>query len=469
VTQLCIDTGEGFACKDYPVVPLCWSDEHCNVGASCQGAHPCPCGSDCLDEPGVCSEGTGCCNVDGDCNGGDICLENVCTSTLPGTQCWTDAMCSAAQECVGGELCPCDVECAVLDTPGKCFPEGQECCLTDGDCPGAGDCVSNKCHPSAGPGECWGNGDCLGEFQCVGAVTCECGAVDCTPAAGTCNLVQTCCVNDSQCIGGDICESGACKPLPADGLCWTSADCEDQICVGASAPCACNVPCSGESPGTCSPLPEGCCASDGECGPDQVCVGQHCKPAPEGDQCWADADCGDKEECNGASPCPCGQDCDDDSPGVCELKVGCCESADDCNPGFLCLGDKCHPGLLTSDKCWLDSDCGEGGLCEKANICTCEGPLCIPVAGTCAGGGETEAEGGEGEGGELGAPPGGCCDPDDGGCPAGQVCVETAVCAPIPSAGNCWTDEDCIQGSCLNPNYCGCNEDCNLLEPGKCS
>ena len=454
-TQTCVDTGAGYACKDYPVVPLCWGDEHCKVGATCEGASPCPCGVACEEEPGVCTEGSGCCNVNEDCSGGDICLEGVCTSTLPGTQCWTDAMCAASQECVGGHLCPCEAQCPVPDAPGKCFPAGGGCCLSDADCPGGGLCVESFCHPVKGAEECWVEADCPGAAQCVGATSCECGATGCSPVPGSCQLIQACCVNDSQCGAGEVCETGACKPVPVEGTCWTAADCDDQICVGASEPCACNVSCAGENPGTCSPLPEGCCATDGECGPEQTCITQHCKSVPQGGDCWVDSDCGQKEECNGASPCPCGEVCAEDSPGTCELLVGCCDSDADCNPGFSCLGDKCHPGLLSPTSCWTDSDCGEDGLCEKANICTCGGPLCIPSAGTCAGGGPI-------------ATPGECCDPVDGSCEAGLVCVSGAVCLLVPEMGNCWTDEDCMGGTCLNPSFCGCADDCNVYEPGKC-
>jgi hypothetical protein len=134
-------------------------------------------------------------------------------------------------------------------------------------------------------------------------------------------LPKGCCAADADCPNGAVCAGDTCEPLPEPGQCWTDAECvaATQTCVGASV-CACPDDCFvADHPGTCSPVPNGCCWQDGDCAAGQVCRAQggvggypgSCVADPKGPSCtggaaccWDDADCA-AGTCQGASACFC--------------------------------------------------------------------------------------------------------------------------------------------------------------------
>lgn len=140
------------------------------------------------------------------------------------------------------------------------------------------------------------------------------------PPVGCCHQ-QSDCQDMAVCVGGSPDLVGTCEAPPEPGRCWTESDCyTTQECIGiVTCPCGalCELP---ASPGTCSPLPSGCCNSDDDCNVDHVCRGQWvdskmpgaCVPSHLGPQCmgdsaccWNDDDCPGTSTCTGASTCGC--------------------------------------------------------------------------------------------------------------------------------------------------------------------
>lgn len=213
------------------------------------------------------------------------------------------------------------------------------CCVTDSDCVGMQTCVQlggvevwGKCLPEPGLGECWVQEDCdlsQGNY-CSGASVQSCQSVLAVmDTLGHCvhDDPPFCCGDDSQCLPGYVCvggagEGGTCEPAPQPGTCWDDDDCyETQTCEGEMT-CGCMGACAWlPTPGTCSPLPQGCCFTDEQCGVGFVCRARPtesgqlpgaCVPNPLGPACmgdsaccWEDSDCPGESTCGGASLCGC--------------------------------------------------------------------------------------------------------------------------------------------------------------------
>ena len=454
--DICVNTEFGWACKAYPPQGLCWNNEHCPFGSVCQDPAPCPCDGECAqEEPGKCTEGTGCCTSDEDCFGGDVCVNSVCKQSLPGKQCWGQEGCPDGESCVGANVCPCESECPSEDTQGKCFPEGQGCCLTDADC-GLGEaCVDDLCKANPGEGQCWADSQCDLDQTCQGAVSCSCLATSCAgETPGSCQGSLDCCSTDAECDGSQVCVNDACHDPVGGGTCWTDNDCVDAgaTCVGA-AMCECGVPCAGEQAGTCSGgLENGCCESDSDCDAGSSCVGSVCKEKPSQGSCWSIDDCLVGQVCDGASVCPCNTPCfQEDVLGTCKAETppGCCADTGDCQAGQICLEGVCNPEPLAKT-CYSDGDCGVQEICYGATICPC-GTNCVSDMGVC------EAAD--------------CCADTMPECGEGNICVPPFGCVSAPTEGQCWHDQDCPAGEfCDGEFICSCTADC--AEPntaGTCS
>ena len=143
-----------------------------------------------------------------------------CLTPVPKPFCWTDAACDEGKVCQGAMICPCDADCDMEDTPGKCLPPDLPagCCYDDSDCDTGTDAVWTCAVPASGlpgvctywfgDGKCWDDGDCADGETCQGAMFCPCGL--------GCGMPD----KPGDCVGntggevGDLCgqSGGDCKP-----------------------------------------------------------------------------------------------------------------------------------------------------------------------------------------------------------------------------------------------------------------
>lgn len=352
----------GGVCRLIPEAGKCWDDIDCGEGGKCEGSVMCACDVDCAYEGmGECvtEPYPGCCKQDSDCVGGLKCVGGAfasggwCAPYAEGDQCYTTTECPVNHFCFGQQLCSCNDTCDI--EPGFCSPMAGFCCESDADCETGFKCTEEGslgvCEPIPPfEGKCWRDDDCEAGEECVGASACPCNADcdsvdmygDCMPDNTPCG-----CLFDEECQPGEVCAvlpggGGVCKPAPALGDCWDEGDCFEmsQTCEGETlCPCdaMCDVP---DMLGKCAPLPSGCCNSDADCGPTQVCRGiwpgsklpGACKddlsqligcPYPGG-CCWDDTDCAEGKKCTDGSVCGCiallyvQGACAEDQTGFCE-------------------------------------------------------------------------------------------------------------------------------------------------------
>ncbi|MCS6899365.1 MAG: hypothetical protein NZX77_06305 [Polyangiaceae bacterium] len=194
-----------------------------------------------------------------------------------------------------------------------------------------------------------------------------------------------CCKEDKDCTGEDpvvlICAGGQCKLPAAQGKCWRDKDCGSGfICLGEFV-CPCGALCGPQEDvmGYCGPPPPECCEEDAECvkqGLDR-CVKAKCRAKLLEGQCWDASDCSTNQVCQNPAPCPCGLDCDVDSPGQCvdDPVESCCKDDKDCGTSGDCVGSVCKKPA-PKGQCWEDDDCPAGLTCEGEIVCPC-GAQCI--------------------------------------------------------------------------------------------
>lgn len=350
-------------CLPIPTAGDCYRDAHCDEGFVCLGAQPCGCLVDCdWAGPGRCvPNGAPCCYTPSHCAEGEHCIgaqqggpPGVCKPALDDGTCWGTVDCPQGETCVDAAICPCDADCDMVDTPGTCTA-AQTCCATDEECAEDWTCATfpefmeleGACKPAQTEGMCWDHGDCTSEEVCMGAVPCPCGydaEGDGCDIPGTCIDKGTygCCTSDEDCDGDLVCGPGStCVASLRFGQCWTDSNCYDtQFCRGVTV-CPCGALCViGTSPGSCVPLPAGCCYDDSGCDEGYVCRGHSgeagtlpgsCVPDHNGPEClgdaaccWEDADCGGDSTCGNAYVCGCIDLCP--SCGACaENQMGFCE------------------------------------------------------------------------------------------------------------------------------------------------
>ncbi len=349
-----------------------------------------------------------------------------------------------------------------------------------GGCAADADCAGGRCGPAGACVECLDASDCGGRL-CVDGSCASCTAdADC--GGGRCDAVTGACVGclaDADCTAPAICrDDGTCG-----NECASDADCADHpgtFCdlggVNGAAPSfRCiepqNPTCQAD--GDCAPN-EAClggecrCASDAACAPGEACVDNDCVPAAT---CAADGDCPQGrvcEEVEGVLTCveACAQDSDCGAFGV-VCRAGHCEQQ--CAGDATCLEDGtiCENNTCVPAECATLAECDAGELCTSARHGRCEPFTPCTSDGDCA---DANFRCGD----PAPCPPGFDCGATD-------ICVERDPCvtdndcegeaqycqdfhcrdgAPCASRAECRGDEDCVAGLCV-PFVCRGDEDCD--------
>lgn len=471
----------------------------------------------------------------------------------------------------GCAICECNTACDPGPAPECAFPV----------------LIEEECRWECGAGECFFDEDCGPGFVCVkpGTETPDGDQADppeggdAFPAPdGVCVAIQNGCFSDADCGDGFFCDfsgngvdreappppdnggaepepqpdpvppppEGQCLPLPTE--CFSDVDCpEGQVCEfpdftnGLVAPggvCVVPTPVSECEVDTDCAEGQVCaieCRSDPNCPECDVCLFFGTCVTPE-QPCFADEECADGEFCDfGGAARPC---LDADGDGLCDdgndliAPQGVCRPLEEPNPcaAVLCLeGTTCvvengeAKCIATEPLCAGDAECGEGLVCNAADICLpppdCDPSLdrpcvdlcygfCVAPVVSCFGDADCDRgeicvfDGGIDAGGGANRPiiaPQGTCQPApttcdaDVGCAEGEICLNgqctidpnTDPCATVrcsagttcqvnaagnaecvPDAAVCASDADCANGGRCNAGIDVCNPppDC---QPGE--
>ena len=388
-------------------------------------------------------------------------MDETCTGTS--TACPPDAFqssfvgcrpsageCDPAENCTGtAPICPEDAK----SPPGTACTDDGNPCTTDM-CDG----TSNDCQHPAG----------------------NAGTV-CRPAAGDCDLVETCTGTSAVCPADAfepadiVCRASAGECDPAELCTGSDAGCPEDIKGSASTPCADDGnPCSrDECDGTNDTCqhPAGnagavCRRAAGPCDVDEICTGTsatcpvdafqpasvECRPAA--------GDCDVAESCTGAGPaCPL----DGFKPATveCRAAAGECDVAETCTgtsarcPSDLKSTAVCRPSAGPCDvaaRCTGASDVcpdnafkSDGAACDDGDVCTiadgCRGGICV------------------------GTTLPGCCQ-GDSACDDGIACTDDRcigqACVHVPLDDRCGPRQDCAVPVCAPSDAAAGAEGCVL-------
>ena len=346
----------------------------CSDAASC--GKTCTKNQDCTS-PNTCNNGS-CgkrplgdpCDLADDCNSG-ICQQKVCCSTTCTGTCQSCALPGSQGACTNVP--------ERQDPLDQCNDAGAASCGTDGSCDGAGACQpyprGTTCRPAAG--------------VCDVAETCAGGGVACPPdgfvsgtlcraSQGLCDLAEACSGTAAACPLDIVAPPGtACRQLA--GLCDVA-----ETCDGNSVTCP---PDRFEMAGAV------CHASAGDCDVAEVCTGASAACPPDrfmgaGAICRSAAGaCDVAEVCTGAGPiCPpnglvaAGTACRG-AAGTCDT-VETCSGVDAVCPTdrFAAAGTVCRP---SAGACDVVETCGGTGPACPADGFLASGTVCRPAMGTC--------------------------------------------------------------------------------------
>lgn len=362
--------------------------------------------------------------------------------------------CQTNAECGSGEQC-LELHCR----PASCADGRLDGLETDLDCGGA------HCAPCGGGALCLNAGDCAArsclDHRCV-EPTCTDGIanglesdVDCGGACpkcalgGACELTSDCqlgaCVDGRCAVGQGSCAGASCGGICVDpnvdpmncGRCGNvcpapmacvAGQCA-QLCIGGSLECggACVDPSSN---------PQHCGGCNRPCGAGTICVNAACVPtcAPNQVRCGG-GPCVSLDR----DPSNCGQ-CGRSCPGTSACVANQCVPL--CAAPLLTCGSACVDPRTDPMNCGgCNAPCMTGGSAAKA----CFGGMCRIVS--CAPGFD-DCNGQEPDGCEvdlnLSAANCGQCGRT---CPAAEMCLGGACCAPAPPQGSYLT-------SCRNCEAC---------------
>ncbi len=464
-------------------------------------------------------------------------------STLQDNSCQR-ALCTpstgACQLAAVNEGVGCDADanaCTVGDvcTAGQCKPGTNNCpCTQDTDCKpwDDGNLCNGTLYCDKAAKACLVNPNTV--VTCASAGDSTCAANSCNPSSGNCAMTprsqgQPCDGDGNACTVGDVCDKGICVVGTNTCGCQSNSDCtamnDNNLCNGtlycdkATLPFQCKVnpvtvkDCSKGTPplcqvNSCNPATGVCgftpvedyspCSDNSLCTIGDTCKAGKCIPGSNLCECFADSDCGGKEDgnqCNGTLYCDKGKvpfkckvnpasvvvcDATGDQPCVknlCQASNGACaitviSDATNCEDGNVCtLQDQCSKGLCT----------GQEVVCNDGNACTfddCD-PLhgCLPIANAvaaCDDGNACTADSCDAKAGCAHGPVSGvqvcsdgdpCSGPDlcqggvcqgkpDGGCDDGNPCTSDScvvtgkACLHAPNSAPCGDDLVCSGGRC---------------------
>jgi hypothetical protein len=298
-----------------------------------------------------------------------------------------------------------------------------------------------------------------------------------------------CC--DSSCTGQcESCATGTCSPVsgapvgnrpacPGSGDCAATCDGQNRTaCVFPGADVTCGAPqCAGDAQVTYACAGNGTChPTTTSCGPDAVCCAGSC--CASGQEC-VEGTCQEVEVCRVLTEsCSSADQCCQDELTNCEVipqsgndGAQCCRPrGGSCAERFLdCCGtDECIDGVCVAGcfgfglECFVDDHCCSGhclsGICRD-DACLGAGSFCSTVDECC----QDEATfcedvprcGAVGEN-RCCRPVGGSCSGTGANCDCcgSAVCLDgTCVTSCNESGLECFLDDDCCSGSCVN-NVC---------------
>lgn len=132
----------------------------------------------------------------------------------PESECFADDECPPGHVCILESWCPpcvneepaCLAPCMAY---GECVAQ-PGCCVADADCPDGTVCITGGCEMAPQPGQCWTVDDCHPGQECLGVITCPCGALCfAAPQPGTCKSVDPEpieCLEDADCPDNYYCQ-----------------------------------------------------------------------------------------------------------------------------------------------------------------------------------------------------------------------------------------------------------------------
>ncbi len=345
------------------------------------------------------------CAADADCAQNEVCVNGACTTQNSGPPTCNGVpspLSCTVTGCAAGQVCTPNAD------PSVCFPSSCSCDAATGTWVCTADCGQGS---TCIPGNCMGTTEtCNGvDDDCDGVVdNATPGAVLC-PNGGVCANGQcgglTMCTPNGACPPGQVCDAaGVCVPVsctPAPEACnGLDDDCDGQIdeqddpsvalCQNGAA-CVTGQ-CGGSVP----------CASDMDCGANEVCQNGMCTGAT----CTT-------EMCNGI---------DDDCDGVVDNAT---PGTTLCANGAMCVNGSCG-GVV---QCGPNSPCPAGQVCNPNGVC--QPGMCVPAPETCNGK-DDDCDGVVDD-----ATPGAVLCPNNAPCVNGACIIQCANNAQCPSGMTC--------------------------------
>ncbi len=426
------------------------TDDSCNPNnGSCVNTPnntDCNDGNDCTND--ICDKHDGCintpiaacCTNDNDCTiPHNACKIGICdpqTGICSFTPAAAGTLCDDNNACTENDIC--------LESPN-----GGTCAGTPIDCNDGFACSTDSCDPAVG---------CVNEFAAAGVV--------CRPAAGSCDLPETCTGVDKECPSDafkpatEICRPGSGDQCDPDEFCTgSSAACPPNVVSSAATVCRVSAgecdfeeKCTGIAGDTCPPDAKStavCRPAVGPCDLEESCNGisNNCPPnsfKPANTPCPDSTVCNGNEVCDAVGNCQPGTAlvCNDNNVCTtdnCDAVVGCvftnnqapCDDGDPCTISDQCDSGSCQPGSLMVDCSALDDQCNIG--------------VCNSSTGSCQS--------------ELRDPQPVCN--DQNACTENDICnAGTCEGTPIDCNDNVvCTDDSCNDGLCSNtPNNTPCND-----------
>jgi cysteine-rich repeat protein len=383
----CGEASRCMAGQCLPAAPVCGDGliemptEECDTGTTMNSASCTNCRFTCVSTDPARN-----CPTDNPCQGNSMCddLSHTCMH-IAGTELSEMASCGTGKACVGG-VCT-DKYCG----NGKVDP-GEEC--DDGN-PFKGDGCEPNCTFSCVPSDPTRN--CQSTNTCIAPGTCDASTHKCSPLLP--KTAGTACDTTKNCVEGNCI-----TPICGDGIKGPGEACDDggtgsnscttrclpvckaaTDCTGKTAPPCRATACTGGACGTkadstqntnsCASggavCKDGACTA-GTCGDGLLDAGEQCEDGNmiDGDgcdsdclfSCSSDADCDDKNPCNGVETCAAvtnGKMCKSGTP----LADGT-----DCAAGKICSSSICRASFCGDG--YTDMKTGE--TCDPPNTLGCD-------------------------------------------------------------------------------------------------